>query len=904
MRKAGATLVGMRARLTWLLLGVLWAAPLCGQTGPAPDPVGRLVVDLERVLAAGDAARFPGFFDAAFPPADIERYQRDLFPSGVVTAVAKERDRRPLEGAPPGEGYSLIVEFFIEQPGRGRILTAAVDVRRPPGGSAASWRIVGVTGLNTVDGLHKLRLNTVRPLAGRQFQLSSEDLTLTLQDGTVFVIDSDDGVTGLVLIGRGEMRFTPPNAAERGQLRIYADTDELTTTFDSVFVRMSPADLKERADLDALTPVAPQPRLVRQAEDIFRRESVRSFSVDLQDLTTGTWHLLPPADDFLAEIDTDRFGILTYSRSSMQAEDITLVDRRQRRTVSLYPSTAKLAARGRFYSDDAVREFDVLDYAVETTIEPETRRIQGRTRLSIRVRATYLSTVMLRLAEPLAVTGVTSVEYGRLLHLRLRGQDAVVVNLPRPAAQDADLTLVVSYEGELTSQEVDSDVVQVSPDQVRDRPEDPADLFGAPEPFLLLSNRSFWYPQNPIQDYATATLRLTVPEGYRVVASGEPVAGEAYVTLRDIMTSPNGRIFTFRARQPLRYLAALVSRFTPVGASMVTVVDDPSTSTGVDKVSISIEATPRLRGRGHELARSTQDIVQFYTTLIGDAPYTSATIAVVESRLPGGHSPGYFAMLNDPLPSSTLSWRGDPAAFQSFPEFFLAHEIAHQWWGQAIGWKNYHEQWISEGFSQYFAALYAQQAKGDRTFHDMLRQFRRWALSESDQGPVHLGYRLGHIKGDLRVFRALVYNKGASVLHMLRRLLGDRVFFDGLRRFYSDRRYQKAGTDDFERAMEAESGLVLDRFFERWIYSADLPSVSYRAEIRAREVWLRFEQAPGPIFDIPVTVTLTYADGRTADVVVPVTDRVVERAIPADGPVRQVHVNRDFAALAEFDERR
>jgi hypothetical protein len=62
----------------------------------------------------------------------------------------------------------------------------------------------------------------------------------------------------------------------------------------------------------------------------------------------------------------------------------------------------------------------------------------------------------------------------------------------------------------------------------------------------------------------------------------------------------------------------------------------------------------------------------------------------------------------------------------------------------------------------------------------MLRQFRRWSLSDSDQGPVHLGYRLGVVKGNVRVFRALVYNKGAAVLHMLRRLLGDDVFFTGL----------------------------------------------------------------------------------------------------------------------------
>ena len=88
----------------------------------------------------------------------------------------------------------------------------------------------------------------------------------------------------------------------------------------------------------------------------------------------------------------------------------------------------------------------------------------------------------------------------------------------------------------------------------------------------------------------------------------------------------------------------------------------------------------------------------------------------------------------------------------------------------------------------------------------MLRQMRRWAIDQSDQGPVYLGYRLGHIKGEGRVFRALVYNKGAMVLHMLRRLVGDDKFFEGLRQFYGTWKFRKAGTDDFRRAMEKALG--------------------------------------------------------------------------------------------------
>src|SRR4029077_20279253 len=136
-----------------------------------------------------------------------------------------------------------------------------------------------------------------------------------------------------------------------------------------------------------------------------------------------------------------------------------------------------------------------------------------------------------------------------------------------------------------------------------------------------------------------------------------------------------------------------------------------------------------------------------------------------------------------------------------------------------------------EAFAQYFAALYAQHQRGDSVFTGILKQMRRWGMNESDQGPVYLGYRLGHIKSDGRIFRALVYNKGAAVLHMLRRLIGDEAFFKGVRRFYTQWRFRKAGSEDLKAAFEAESPRSLDRFFSRWIYNDTLPRLKFTYRI-------------------------------------------------------------------------
>jgi aminopeptidase N len=199
-----------------------------------------------------------------------------------------------------------------------------------------------------------------------------------------------------------------------------------------------------------------------------------------------------------------------------------------------------------------------------------------------------------------------------------------------------------------------------------------------------------------------------------------------------------------------------------------------------------------------------------------------------------------------------------------------------------------------------------QHLKGDEAFHVVLRQMRRWGMEDSAHGPLSLGYRLGHIRDDGRVFRAVVYNKGGAVLHMLRRLVGDDAFFLGLRRFYANWRFEKAGTEDFRRAMESETGRSLEQFFERWVYDSALPQLKFSYRLDAgrgeqdRAVVLRVDQT-GPIFDVPVTVLLHYAEGLSAEVIVPASDRTTELRVPLSGTLRRVEVRED-ATLAEIQK--
>ena len=872
------------------------AAPARGQDDLSLQLLMRRI---EQVVRAGDTS---AYFALLSTGADRQRATEfassELMP-GANRSVVQERDRAALAGA-SDNGYRIMLDVMAEFGSRARIATWRIDVKRTGApGSDTEWTIADQERVSSVENIYRLSLNTAKQYAAHDLKIAVEDLDLTLTEGSVFVAEIDAGATAVVLLGKGTMNFHPAPATEKGQVRIFCGNETLETRFDTAYIRLNPADFESLFGASALQTVAVDARTLKRAQDVFREESPKSFVIDLGDLSRDPWTLLPGQGDFLAEMRTRRFDTLTYARSGTEAEDITLFDRKRHHNIAIYASKVKLAQRGPTYNEDDLVDYDILDYDIDVAATPDRMWIDGRAQIRLKIRSYIVGTLTFRLADSLVVQSIVSYQYGRLFGIRVKNQNTLVVNLPTPLIRDNELSLTIAYAGRLEPQTPDREALALELGQ-QARAEDQA-IFIAPEPSALYSSRSFWYPQAPVSDYATARIRISVPPAVDCVASGELDPGfPAILPAKD--PAQNRKIYLFTASQPLRYLAFIMSRFSRVETATIGFPGNGQpdiTGKTYRSLNLSVETNPREVQRGREIAERAADIALFYESIIGDSPYSSFTVAVVESDLPGGHSPGYFAMLNQPLPTSPLVWRNDPAAFSNYPDFFIAHELAHQWWGQAVGWRNYHEQWLSEGFAQYFAALYAQHQKGDDTFESMLRQLRKWSIETSDQGPVSLGYRLGHIRGESRVFRALVYNKGAAVLHMLRRLVGDEEFFRGLRRFYRESRFRKVGTDDLRVAMEKESGKTLNRFFQQWIFGATIPKVRLGYRIEGSDVVVRVEQL-GEVFDLPVTVTLQYGDRKPVDVLIPVTAQVVERRLPLSGTLRGVEISKDDGMVAEI----
>jgi hypothetical protein len=890
----------MKVRVAIGLLGLVLLSATTG--AQQNDGVTLLLGRVERVVLAGDASAFFALLaDNANRTRARDFASSELMP-GAARVALQERDRQPLAGGPPESGYRLLVDVFASFGSRARIATWRIDVRRTgEPGADREWSIADEERLSSVENIYRLSLNTTKAFSARDLKIAAEDIDLTLTEGSVFVADVDLGVTGLVLLGKGTVNFHPAPATERGQVRIFCGSDTLETPFDAIFIRINPGDFETLIAASDLKAKAVDARELRRAQDVFREESQKSFLIDLGDLSRDAWTLLPGQGDFLAEMRTRRFDTLTYAKSGAEAEDITLFDRKRHHNIALYASLHKLEQRGRFYNEDDLVDYDILDYEIDVAATPSRLWIDGRARIHLKVRSAILGTLTLRLADPLVVQSVISYEYGRLFSIRVKNQNTMVVNLPTVLTRNSEMTLTIAYSGRLEPQAPDRETLAL---EQRAAQEDMPMM--STEPNFLYSNRSYWYPQAPVSDYATATIRISVPTSIECVASGELEPGFPLALPPAKDPAQSRKMYVFHAFQPLRYLAFIASRFSR--AETATIAFPAAAAPGAkagpvglsyQSLNLSVEANPRQVQHGREIANRAADIATFYESVIGDDPYSSFTVALVENDLPGGHSPGYFAALNQQLPTSQLVWRNDPAAFTGFPDFFLAHEIAHQWWGQAVGWRNYHEQWLSEGFAQYFAAMYAQHERGDELFVGVLRQLRKWGMDATSQGPIYLGYRLGHIRGESRVFRALVYNKGAAVLHMLRRLVGDDGFFRGLRRFYRESRFHKAGTEDLRTAMEAETGRPLERFFERWIYGSTLPKLKVGYRIDGADVVLHVEQI-GEVFDVPITIVLQYADRKSVDVTVAVTDAVVEKRVPLAGTLRGIDVSKDDGTMAEL----
>lgn len=191
---------------------------------------------------------------------------------------------------------------------------------------------------------------------------------------------------------------------------------------------------------------------------------------------------------------------------------------------------------------------------------------------------------------------------------------------------------------------------------------------------------------------------------------------------------------------------------------------------------------------------------------------------------------------------------------KGYSEIFRGHEVAHQWWGIGVDFETYHDQWLSEGFSEYFGLWFMQMVhQNNDMFFDVLKEYRKQILNNrkniffkgQEAGPIWLGYRTGSraTEGD---YDLIIYKKGAWVLHMLRTLMLDLktmnedLFTNMVQDFYQTYRGKKASTRDFQKIVEKHIGMNMGWFFKQWIYETAIPNYTfiYKTEKTAEDKYV------------------------------------------------------------------
>ncbi|MBE2269675.1 MAG: M1 family metallopeptidase [Anaerolinea sp.] len=314
-----------------------------------------------------------------------------------------------------------------------------------------------------------------------------------------------------------------------------------------------------------------------------------------------------------------------------------------------------------------------------------------------------------------------------------------------------------------------------------------------------------WYPVNDHpSDKATYTFRITVPDPYLVAANG---------VLSEVIDAGSKSTYVWEMEQPMASYLATVN--------IDTFVVDAYEANGA---SIRNYFPERVASRAERVFAQQDEMVAFFTEIFGEYPFEE--YGAVLTQAPLG-----FA-----LETQTMSLFGMNVANGSpgDAEEVIAHELAHQWFGNSVSPAQWEDIWLNEGFATYASWLWFEYSLGESTLteyvasvYDFLsgEYFRREGLSETEIERQINRYVAPGLVQQNDLFNGGVYVRGALVLHALRLTVGDEAFFEILQTYYDTYRYGNASIADFIAIAETVSGQELDEFFDGWLYTQAIPAL-------------------------------------------------------------------------------
>jgi len=280
---------------------------------------------------------------------------------------------------------------------------------------------------------------------------------------------------------------------------------------------------------------------------------------------------------------------------------------------------------------------------------------------------------------------------------------------------------------------------------------------------------------------------------------------------------------------------------------------------------------------------------EWYTEKIGPYPYEKLANVQSKTMFGGMENAGCIFY-------SERSVTGEGRA-----ERLIAHEIAHQWFGNSVTEKDWHHIWLSEGFATYLTALYQESREGENKLREVMGQARQRVIAYYDRNPSPIVDTT--IFNFMKLLSTNSYQKGAWVLHMLKNMTGDDIFWEGLQAYYASYKNSNALTSDFKGIMEEVSGMELDGFFHQWLFLSGHPvlDISWTYDDRSNELSVLVEQQQGGhIFEFPMELQIKGSQGyvlvdlfidRASQTFVFSSDNPPDKVIPDPG-VKLLFENR------------
>lgn len=258
----------------------------------------------------------------------------------------------------------------------------------------------------------------------------------------------------------------------------------------------------------------------------------------------------------------------------------------------------------------------------------------------------------------------------------------------------------------------------------------------------------------------------------------------------------------------------------------------------------------------------TPKMMEYFSQKIGyDYPWAKYSQITVSNFMFGGMENTSATTLADTTLRDT---RTLPAGEST--DDLVAHELAHQWWGDLVTCRDWSHAWLNEGFATYFALLWTEHDKGVDRFRDAVERTANEYMQSPAARTRPLVYNVYRRPFDL-FFDGVIYPKGAMVLHMLRHVVGDDAFWKGLNIYAHKHQFESVTTDDFRAAMEEASGQKLDWFFDEWTRGVGHPELAVTSswDEGAKTLTLtvrQLQQGAGvPVFRMPVDVRIATAAG-------------------------------------------